>query len=87
MLSDRLPVTDQGVTIPKVWFGDATQVELRRDQGAVVVQPVDATMNRPTPTGPAPPDDPLWRLCSIAIDLDVPDVSADIDRYLYDTDE
>lgn len=87
MLSDRLPVTDQGVTIPKIWFGDATQVELRKDQGAVVVQPLDVVPEPPPTVGPVPPDDPLWRLCSIPIDLDVQDVSADIDRFLYGVDE
>lgn len=86
MLSNRLPVTDQGVTIPKVWFGDATQVELRKDQGVVVVQPLDVVPEPPPTVGPVPPDDPLWRLCENLSDIDVTDASMNLDKYLYGID-
>lgn len=87
MSTDRLPVTDQGVMIPKVWFGNAKEVELRAQDGLVLVAPLGSTSDQPAVQGPVPADDPLWRLCDNPIDLDIADASKNLDKYLYDYDE
>jgi len=87
MSTDRLPVTDQGVMIPKVWFGNAKEVELRAQNGLVLVAPLDSAVDRSNTESPVPADDPLWRLCENPIDLDVTDASTNLDKYLYDYDE
>jgi hypothetical protein len=88
MFADRLPVTDKGVLVPKALFGDAAEVALRQENGRVSLEPVPTT-GKPDPhlAGPVPPDDPLWRLCDVAVDIDVTDASTKLDKYLYDFDE
>jgi hypothetical protein len=58
----KLPVTESGVTLPKAWFGDATEVEVRQENGHVSVEPVGpaAPLSRTIQAYDA--DDPIWQL-------------------------
>jgi hypothetical protein len=78
----RLPVTDQGVVIPKLWFGDVAMVEVREENGRLVLSPVDADVDKK----PAPydPNDPIWKWGSDPITDDpITAGSTNLDHYLY----
>ena len=78
----RLPVTDQGVVIPKAWFGDATEVALREVDGEIKVTPL--TSNETSATTEAfAPDDPIWDLGKHPVKLGVDDAAQNHDRYIY----
>lgn len=66
----RSIVTEQGVVLPKQWFGGATEVEIRREGNQIVVVPCR-------------PDDPIRQLGRDPISADVDDASVNHDRYLY----
>lgn len=66
----RSKVTEQGVTLPKQWFQGVAEVEIQREEDRIVVVPVRG-------------DDPIARLGSDPINLDVDDAAANHDRYLY----
>lgn len=86
MLSDRLPVTDQGVLIPKQWLGTATEVEVRRENGHIVVDAIAAPEAEPAkaePPGYDPNDDPIWSWGSDPIDIGITDGSVNLDKYVY----
>ena len=78
---DRLPVTDLGVVIPKVWFGDAAEVELRSVDGEIIVVPVRENQRNVEPYSE---DDPIWQFGKNPIELDVTDGSINHDKYIYD---
>jgi len=67
-------VTEQGVVIPREWFDGIEEVEIRRENGRVIVDPIIARK-----------DDPIWNLGKNPIELDGPtDASINLDRYLYE---
>jgi virulence-associated protein VagC len=68
-------VTEQGVVIPREWFAGVDEVEIRRENGRVVVDPLVRREN-----------DPIWNLGKNPIDIDLgaTDISTNLDRYLYD---
>jgi hypothetical protein len=82
----KLPITDSGVTLPKAWFGDATEVEVRRENGHVNVQPVEKAGRSAPVSFPVPADDALWKLFERTSDLPITDASVNLDKYLYDFD-
>jgi hypothetical protein len=82
----KLPVTENGVTLPKAWFGDATEVEVRQENGHVSVEPVASVRNDDKDSQPVPADDPLWKLFEMTSDLPITDASVNLDKYLYDYD-
>jgi hypothetical protein len=86
MLADRLPVTDQGIVIPKVWLGTATEVKLRHENGRLVIEPLPPK-NGSGDESAIPADDPLWRLCDDPVDTGLTDASVNLDRYLYGSAE
>jgi hypothetical protein len=79
----KLPVTESGVTLPKAWFGDATEVEVRQENGHVRIEPVDSIRTEDQVSRPVPADDPLWKLFDRTIDLPITDASVNLDKYLY----
>ena len=82
--SNRFPVTDEGVVIPKVWFGDATEVEVRLENGQLVVVPVESSQEKKK-IEPYSPEDPIWSLGKNPITIDsIDDASTNLDKYLYD---
>jgi hypothetical protein len=87
MITERLPVTDQGVVLPRVSFGDAKEVEVRAENGVVHVAPLSEIAADPNSPGPIPADDPLWQLCDDPIDDDITDASTNLDKYLYGANE
>jgi virulence-associated protein VagC len=75
MMKDSLTakVTEQGVVIPREWFAGVEEVEIRRENGRVVVDPIVSRK-----------DDPIWQLGKNPIDIDLTDASVNHDRYIYD---
>ena len=66
----RSKVSDSGVTLPREWFKGAAEVEIRREEHCVIVQPVHE-------------NDPIMDLGNHPIVVDVDDASMNHDRYLY----
>ena len=82
--SNRFPVTDEGVVIPKAWFGDATEVEICQEKGRLVVVPVESSPKKKK-IEPYSPEDPIWNLGKNPITVDgIDDASTNLDKYLYD---
>ncbi len=79
----KLPVTESGVTLPKAWFGDATEVEVRRENGHVEVEPVEPAAPLSRTIQPYDADDPIWQLGKKTSDLPITDASVNLDKYLY----
>jgi virulence-associated protein VagC len=65
----RAKVTEQGVLLPKQWFGNVDEVEIRRERDVIVIAPVAA-------------QDPILSLGTQPIVVDVDDASLHHDRYL-----
>jgi hypothetical protein len=80
----KLPITDAGVTLPKAWFGDAAEVEVRRENGHVMFEPVDQTAITGEAVEPYGPADPILKLGQRTSDLEITDGSANLDKYFYD---
>lgn len=79
----KLPVTESGVTLPKAWFGNATEVEVRQENGHVSVEPVGSVAPGPSQIRPYDVDDPIWQLGKRTSSLDISDASVKHDKYLY----
>ena len=82
----RLPVTDQGVFIPKTWFGSAREVALTKQiNGQIVLMPLGAGNEESAvdaETGCA--EESIWDLGSDPIADDrITDGSVNLDKYLY----
>ena len=67
----RTKVSEHGVLIPKMWLEGIDEVEIRKEQSAIIFMPVL-------------PDDPILNLGRHPIALNVEDASVNHDRYLYD---
>ena len=44
---DRLPVTEQGVVLPKSMFGQAKEVAVRWENGCLLIKAVDPNLDPP----------------------------------------
>lgn len=80
----RLPVTDQGVFVPKTWFGSATEVTLSKESdGQVVLKPLGPVAETSGVQSASAPDS-VWDLGSDPITDDpITDGSVNLDKYLY----
>lgn len=70
----RARVTEQGVVIPKWMLPNVDEVEIRAENGALLVLPIHK-------------DDPILGLGSAPVECGAPDASEQHDRYLYSTAE
>jgi hypothetical protein len=66
----RTEVTDQGLLIPKRFLEGIKEVEIRKENGMILIVPL-------------PPKDPILQLGQDPIDDDVTDASVEHDRYIY----
>lgn len=66
----RTEVTDQGLLIPKRFLEGIKEVEIRKENGVILVVPL-------------PLKDPILQLGQDPIDDDVTDASVEHDRYIY----
>ena len=67
----RTEVTDQGLLIPKTLLEGISEVEIRKENGVILIVPL-------------PREDPILLLGTDPIDDDVTDASLQHDRYIYD---
>ena len=65
----KTKVTEQGVVVPKKFFKGIKEVEIRKDDGVILVVPVS--------------EDPILALGSQPIADEITDASRHHDRYLY----
>jgi hypothetical protein len=70
----KAKVTKRGVHVPRRMLEDAEEVEIRQENGNVIVIPL-------------PADDPILGLGENPVDCDAPDASEAYDRYLYGSTE
>lgn len=66
----RTEVTDQGLLIPKRFLEGIKEVEIRKENGLILIVPL-------------PANDPIFQLGQDPIDDDVTDASVEHDRYIY----
>lgn len=66
----RTEVTDQGLLIPKRFLEGIKEVEIRKENGLIVIVPL-------------PANDPILQLGQDPIDDDVTGASVEHDRYIY----
>jgi hypothetical protein len=66
----RTEVTDEGLLIPKRFLEGVKRVEIRKEDGIVLVIPLTS-------------EDPILQLGQNPIDDDVTDASVEHDRYIY----
>jgi virulence-associated protein VagC len=64
----RAKITAQGVLIPKDWFADATEVEIRKEEGRIIVVALN---------------DPIFSLGTRPVKTGVTDASENLDKHLY----
>ena len=65
----KTKVTEQGVLIPKKFFKGIEEVEIRKENGLVVVEPIT--------------DDPILQLGRRPVADDLEDASENHDQYIY----
>lgn len=65
----KTKVTEQGVLVPKKYFKGVEEVEIRKENGLVVVVPIT--------------DDPILQLGRRPVSDDVEDASENHDQYIY----
>jgi virulence-associated protein VagC len=66
----RTRVTAQGLLIPKEWLRGVVEVDIRQENNQIIIVPVQQS------------DDPLLRLGSEPIRMDITDASTNHDHYL-----
>lgn len=70
----KAKVTKRGVLVPRKMLGNADEVEIRQENGHVVLIPL-------------PVEDPILGLGTHPVNTEVPDASTAHDRYLYGSAE
>jgi virulence-associated protein VagC len=72
----KVKVNEKGVTVPKRLLGEADEVEIRSEEGRVIIEPV-----RPDEHDEG--DDPILGLGEDPVSCEAPDASSNHDAYLY----
>ena len=67
----RAKVSEQGVVIPKELLEGITEVDIRKQNGIIVVMPVGK-------------EDPIHNIGKNPVKLGISDASENLDKYLYD---
>lgn len=75
----KVKVGEHGVTVPKHMLGDADEVEIRDEDGRVVVEPVRSG------DGDREGQDPIFGLGRNPVPCGAPDASTNHDQHLYGT--
>ncbi len=71
-------VTSQGLLIPQALLGNASKVEISREQDRLVITPVFGLDNELWAA-----DDPVWQLGQNIVEDEVEDASVNLDAHLY----
>ncbi len=81
----RMHVTAAGLLIPKTLLGQLDEVEIRWQNGGVMIAPVAAAEpDTDADTYPIiPDDDPIYDLGKDPIDMGITDASVNFDKYIY----
>ena len=66
----RTKVSEQGVVIPKELLEGITEVDIRKQNGMIVVMPVGK-------------EDPIYDIGKNPVKLGIPDASENLDKYIY----
>jgi virulence-associated protein VagC len=86
-------VTEEGVIIPKELLEGVTEVDIRKQDGIIVVVPTgdESASEASTQTRvhvarswvEIPEDDPIYDIGKNPVTLDITDASENLDRYIY----
>ena len=89
----RTKVTDEGVVIPKELLTGITEVDIRKQNGIIVVVPggaedaseasTQALLHNARSWADIPKDEPIYDIGKNPVTLDITDASENLDRYLY----
>jgi hypothetical protein len=79
----KLPVTENGVQLPKSWFGNAEEVEVRKENGHLEITAVEKPTTSESQIEPYSTNDPIWNLGRITSNLPISDASVNLDAHLY----
>lgn len=66
----RTEIDDQGLLIPKTFLEGFKEVEIRKENGMILIVPL-------------PPKDPILQLGQDPVEDDLTDASVEHDRYIY----
>ncbi len=86
----RMRVTDEGLVIPKAFLRDWDEVEIRRQDGGVMIAPVAtiASSEDDDDVCPViPDDDPIYDLGKDPVEDELTDAATNLDKYLYSDSE
>jgi hypothetical protein len=67
----KVKVTNDGVVIPKIYFEGVEEVEIKKENGLIMVIPITDV-------------DPIFELGKNPVVCGIPDASEQHDKYLYD---
>ena len=89
----RTKVSEQGVVVPKELLEGITEVEIRKQNGIIVVVPTgredaseESTERLPRKArnwADIPNNDPIYDIGKNPVTLDITDASENLDRYIY----
>ncbi|MFY9622611.1 MAG: hypothetical protein WAQ99_22530 [Pyrinomonadaceae bacterium] len=87
----RTKVTNEGVIIPKEWLTGISEVDIRKQNGIIVVVPTcdqavaetRLQLSQHQTWADVPKDDPIHDFGKNPVTLDVTDASENLDRYVY----
>jgi hypothetical protein len=85
----KVKVTGEGALIPRKFLKGVKEVEVRRQNGLIVVMPVSKDQGRPVSPlhsnvgNGIPKDDPIYDLGKNPVACGVTDASENLDKYLY----
>jgi len=75
-------VTEQGILIPKHWLKHVDEVEIRKENGIILIIPIESQAeqtNKQTDTHP----DPIFNLGQNPVEDELVDISTNPDKYIY----
>lgn len=80
----RTKVTAEGLLIPKGLLEGLDEVEIRRENGFVLILPAsDDASTQDADFSPIPDDDPIYQFGKDPIDVGITDAASNHDRYIY----
>ena len=88
----RIKISEHGVVIPKEFFEGATEVDIRKQNGIIVVVPTEQedasgaprqTLHQARSWADIPKNDPIYDIGKNPVTLDITDASENLDRYIY----
>ena len=78
----NIKVTEQGVLIPKHWLKHIDEVEIRRENGIILIIPIELHVKKVNKQAGTLPE-PIFSLGQNPIEDELVDISINHDKYIY----